>query len=89
MKRSIAITTILGLVLTYLIVQTTRTAKVLLTANQIKSILQSESNSLGVERVNLQNEVEFGLTDQFIEREARDRLNYGRDGETVLLMPKK
>ena len=37
----------------------------------------------------LQTKLEEVQTDEFVEKEAREKLGYGREGETVLILPKQ
>lgn len=89
MKKSLIVMCILCFALTYLIVQVTRMGDWWWESNQEKEQLEKEVDVLGVERLRLQRQEEYSRTDLFVEREARDKLNYGREGETVLLMPTK
>jgi len=40
------------------------------------------------ENKRLQSELEYAQSPEFIEQEARNRLGLGREGETIVLMPK-
>lgn len=54
-----------------------------------KSLLkakQEELVRLQKERENLQNKLSLAQTPEFIEKEAREKLNLGKSGETVILV---
>ena len=49
--------------------------------------LQSNVNILAEENQTLQDTFEYVQTDIFVEQEARNKLNYKKDGETVVSLP--
>lgn len=49
---------------------------------------QSALKRVEAEHSRLQKELEYAQSDEFIEQEARNRLGLGREGETVVLLPK-
>lgn len=89
MKRSVFVFVVLIIILLYLIVHVFRSWGWWLEVGSKQSELQKQSNALGVEKMELQKKIEFGLSDEFVEQEARNKLNYGREGEKVLLLPTK
>ncbi|NLE31316.1 hypothetical protein GX618_03535, partial [Candidatus Dojkabacteria bacterium] len=48
---------------------------------------EKEVNSLRLENLNLSIGIKDMSTDQYLEKEARDRLNFGGEGEVVFVIP--
>lgn len=51
-------------------------------------LAQNELDRLTSEQETLQKTLSYVQTPEFVEKEAREKLGYGREGETVLIMPK-
>ncbi len=51
-------------------------------------IAQKELDKLQSDQAELQKTLSYVQTPEFVEKEAREKLGYGKEGEVVLIMPK-
>lgn len=50
---------------------------------------QAELELTQVENLKLKGQVAYSQSDEFVEREARDKLGLGREGEVILILPEQ
>jgi cell division protein FtsB len=74
---------------TYLLINTIRNLWRLHQARQLVGREQQKVEQLAEENQQLTDRLEAVSTDQFVEQQARDKLNMAKPGETTVLVPKE
>ncbi len=82
-------TTIFIALSVYFISQTVRSISLTRQKLNIFDNAKSEVNELRYENVQLILTAERVVTEEYIEKEARNRLNYAKDGETLFVIPEE
>ena len=76
-----------SIIIVYLIVSVSESIWQIHQANQQLAAKQAQSKQLGLQRLELERQRDYMQTEAYIQQVARDELNLGRVGETVILLP--